>query len=149
MCCGGAEGEPAALVGLGRPQQPALHRPLHGQDPPLHADQIWHIGNANPNDNRYWHFINNAGQCLGVDSGFTTKGARIRAGRCVSTNADQYWGFLRNPACSLTTDPWEYLLNFKSQWIIGVQGGNMTNGTSLVRWSTDCHADQVWMVQSP
>ena len=101
------------------------------------------------------HFIarknaeNNVGQCLGVDSGFTTKGARIRAGRCVATNSDQYWGFLRNPSCSLTADPWEYLLNFKSQWIIGVQGGNMTNGTSLVQWSTDCHADQVWMVQAP
>lgn len=110
-----------------------------------HSDQIWRIGPSNPSDSRFGELINNDGLCLGVSAGALDKGAQIRAGRCDATHRDQFWATgINQPGCTLNTGQWVYLINFNSRWIIGVLGGNMNNGTALVQWSQDCHADQLW-----
>jgi hypothetical protein len=107
-------------------------------------DQTWHWGEANKEGWR--ELVNGEGKCLAVNGGSTDAGARILGYACVKSS-DQYWEFWSTPPW----DGWSTLMNYKgwiwgsSGWAVGVAGGSTANGAALVLWSSEGHADQIWL----
>ena len=95
-------------------------------------DQTWHRGNVN--EWGVYQLVNGNGQCLGVDGGSWSMGARIRAWSC-NGNSDQYWFYDFSRL---------YFTNFGSGLVIGIRGASTANGASLVQWSENTNGDQRW-----
>ena len=83
----------------------------------------YQLQNSNANPNQH---------CLGVDSGYTSVGARIRSWSCgsLSSNPDQWWAWSGPDSAGNY-----YLINYKSGLVVGVLGASTSNGAELVQWT--------------
>lgn len=95
-------------------------------------DQTWHLGYSYQNDPNARQLINGNGQCLGVQGGSLSWGARVVAWTC-NGHADQYWYIGDGP-----------ITNRNSWLTLGVSGGSTANGAAVVQWQSNGHPDQVW-----
>jgi hypothetical protein len=109
-------------------------------------DQTWHWANANVD--HWYKLVNGNGQCLGVEGGSVSEGAKVKGGACPN-NADQYW------AAGVVSSGHAYLLNYASRvqlgspWAIGCSSGSPANGTQLVQWAPNSSPDQMWNLPNP
>jgi hypothetical protein len=94
-------------------------------------DQTWHRGNVNLDG---YQLVNGDGQCLGVDGGSTSLGARIRAWSC-NGHSDQNWFYDYSRG---------YFTNSGTGLVIGIWRASTANGASLVQWSENTNGDQYW-----
>jgi hypothetical protein len=110
------------------------------------ANQRWHIGDFDPSNPLFTQLINDNGDCLGVQGGSTTKGARIYGWQCLGPAApNQYWHM--RTGCGIST----IIANFGgSQYVLGTAGGAETAGTAIVQWSyPDVCDNRTWLVDIP
>jgi hypothetical protein len=90
----------------------------------------------------FYQYINQSGQCLGVDSGSTAAKARIRGFTCLPAATDQYWSTALGGPHNIR------FINFKSNLVIGTAGGSAANGTDLIQYAMldSTHPDQYWTI---
>ena len=105
-------------------------------------DQTWHWDGVTRGG--FHELVNGYGQCLGVANSSGAEGAQIRAVSCAQTGSDPndvFWGTGSAPAAG-----WDYIFNYNSGMVIGIQGGSNANGAELVQWQPDSHPDQYWFL---
>jgi hypothetical protein len=98
-------------------------------------------------DGSFWHIENKKHECLSIDSHSSAPKARIRTWTC-NNDRWEYWalvdsGILNTPPRNGTY----YLLNLYSGLVIGVDRGDVSNGTNLIQYNQQLaseHPNQLW-----
>jgi hypothetical protein len=106
------------------------------------APQMWHW-KGNFDGSTYLPMANGYDLCLSVKNGSKIKGTILTAATCDSSRDDQKWLPLLDHGCSHNSLGSFYpFKNKKSGYVMGVQGGSMTDGTPTIIWSFNRQCDQ-------
>jgi ricin-type beta-trefoil lectin protein len=111
-----------------------------------HPDQQWSIRSTTTNSLgfKFDQFESNDGAlCLGVAGGSTAEGAKLVGWTCDGTDHEDQWWRVQPVGCGDQYN--DAFQNLKDGWVMGTQGGNLTEGTDVVQWKTQglCN-NQVW-----
>jgi hypothetical protein len=111
-------------------------------------DQQWHVGQANSAFPSYYQIVNDDNQCLGISGGKTTEDTQAVGWTCLgSSHMDQYW-YIDLASCDGISD--FSLWNLGSEYVLGVQGGSITEGAPVVQfaWQSNTCNNQNWYGQN-
>ncbi|MBP2708595.1 RICIN domain-containing protein [Microbispora sp. RL4-1S] len=110
------------------------------------SDQTWHWGAYQPADSGYRQLVNGANQCLGVMGASTAEGTQLNAAECAgASRPEQYWWV--NPVAPITGGHALTVWNYKTDAVIAVSGGSLSNGAPVVQYHCICSSDQYWYGQ--
>jgi Ricin-type beta-trefoil lectin domain len=107
------------------------------------TDQAWTAESVNPFASGPYLLRNgtNRNKCLSVAAMSKNNGAVLVIWDCkaVGANSDQLWTF-KDGTTSGTTN----LVNVNSGLLMGVQGGSLSEGATVMQWQDLGHGDQQW-----